>query len=111
MVSESYPLHEVVAVTETKEFTIGYEAAELFLDMPGPFNLKSWYLVVEGLDAESADQLDDCFYYGNPVLFLRMETPGGKKLRGEVRIRSIAVGPHSRAWMEGHGWLKGFEAL
>ncbi|MDR6226442.1 hypothetical protein [Desmospora profundinema] len=109
--SDSYTLHTIFVETAAKEFEIIFEEAELFLDMPGPFNLKSWYVVIKGLNAESADRLDDCFYYGSPELILSMKTPGGKKLSGEVIIRSIAVGPHSRARMDGHGLLRGFESL
>ena len=61
--------------------------------MPGPFNLKSWSVTVTGIEASGAEFLDSCYYYGDQTLALEMETPGGKKLSGAVRIRSVAVGP------------------
>ncbi|PTM58244.1 hypothetical protein [Desmospora activa] len=109
--SENYTLKGMLAESEQQRFTIEFEEAELILDMPGPYNLKSWYVMVEGLNAESADRLDDCFYYGSPELILTMETPGGKVLRGEVLIQVVAVGPRSKARMNGRGMLEGVEAL
>lgn len=108
---ESYPLKELFFTdSEQNRFTIRFEKADLFLDMPG-LSLKSWYVAVEGLDANSANRLSDCYYYGNPVVTLTMETPGGKNLRGEVLIGSISVGPRSKARMNGRGLLEGVEAF
>ncbi|OYD08276.1 hypothetical protein [Paludifilum halophilum] len=108
---ESYPLHRVRADTQTKRVDVLFEEAFLILDAPGPYNLKSWSVKIQGLDIDSANFLDSCFYYGEKRVSLYMETPGGKSLEGEAFISAVAVGPHSHVTIEGINALNGYEAL
>ncbi|PTX59375.1 hypothetical protein C8P63_11270 [Melghirimyces profundicolus] len=109
--SETYSLRRLRGTFKERSFDIPIEEAWIKLEMPGPYNLKSWSVGLKGVDASAAGLLDDCYYYGNGRLILEMETLGEKKLRGEAVIRSLAVGPRSRVEFSGSGFLKGFESL
>ncbi|MFC4078407.1 hypothetical protein [Salinithrix halophila] len=108
---EEYTLRMVRAEAQKRAFDIRYDDARILLDTPGPWNLKSWSVQLDGMDADSTERLDDCFYYGRKQLTLVMETEGGKPLRGEAVLTKVAIGPRSRAWLEGAGTLEGFQAL
>lgn len=109
--AETYSLRLLRGKTEHRSVVIPFEEAWLSLEMPAPFNLKSWSVIVTGIEASGAELLDDCYYYGGRTLTLVMETQGGKKLSGIVGIRSLAVGPQARAVFDGMGFLDGFELL
>ncbi|EGK14815.1 hypothetical protein ACFQ49_07750 [Kroppenstedtia eburnea] len=109
--AETYSLRLLRGRTKNRIVVIPFEEAWLSLEMPGPFNLKSWSVTVTGIEASGAEFLDNCYYYGDRTLTLEMETSGGKRLGGTVRIRSVAVGPQARAVFDGAGFLDGFESL
>ncbi|QKG84081.1 hypothetical protein GXN76_06060 [Kroppenstedtia pulmonis] len=108
---ESYPLRQVFATTDTKVIHIRFERALLVVDAPGPYNLKTWSVEVYGMDVDSTNYMDDCYYYNRKRVTLRMETDGGKLLDGETSIQSLVVGPHSRITFSGIGVLNGFKVL
>ncbi|SMO37245.1 hypothetical protein [Melghirimyces algeriensis] len=109
--SDTYPLRWLRGNMKERSFNIPFKEAEIRLDMPSPLNLKSWSVHVAGIDASGMAILDDCYYYGNRRLVLSMETLMEKRLRGEVIIRSVTVGPRSRVSFSGSGLLEGFERL
>ncbi|GGE18367.1 hypothetical protein GCM10011571_20270 [Marinithermofilum abyssi] len=108
---ESFPLGRIEVETDGKRFPIRFWKAEVTVNAPGPGNLKNWYVYIQGMNAESADVLDDCFYYDRRQVTLHMETAGGKPLEGEAEVEQVAVGPHSHVKLLGRGVLYGFELL
>ncbi|SDW25401.1 hypothetical protein SAMN05444487_10270 [Marininema mesophilum] len=109
--SEPYDLRYIRAESSDGAFELKFENAQIILDAPSPWNLKSWSVLIYGVDASGADQLDDCYYHGRSQLNLVMETEGGKSLQGRVILEEIAVGPRSRALFDGLDTLEGFTAL
>ncbi|SFS99273.1 hypothetical protein [Marininema halotolerans] len=109
--SEPYSLRGVRVESTDGAFQLAFGNAELLLESPSPWNLKSWSVQIHEVDTNSANRLDDCYYHGGQSLVLMMVTEGGKTLQGRVALTEIAVGPHSRARFDGLDTLEGFQAL